>query len=125
MTILETSFLLYDTSIPQQQTPRSHLSHLNLSSTTGPYCPTAESEYCYRPGALVNARQQKRGIDLSVETMSIDLLMQNAQLQSWTSLCDVRYTTDGQRYDLQRIFMGSLPVAAKRKNAGFCLPSCI
>ena len=41
-------------------------------------------------------------------------LVRNAGLCSGDTLCNFRYNENGERYDLERVFIGNLPVVAKR-----------
>lgn len=111
---IHTSFVLPDAAIARQPTLDNRSSdsgrtaHRQVSaSPLDPRSPPRNSPQCVRSrgGSTIRLAQ----------TVSTSCLVQNTQLQPWASLCNVRYTKDGQRYDLHRVFMGNLPVAQKRR----------
>ena len=113
--VINTTFVLPDAAVARQPT---------LDDRSGDSWRTAPRQVFSSPPPdphfpLRNSTKRVRSRGGSTiclaQTVTTSCLVQNTQLQPWASLCNVRYTRDGQRYDLHRAFMGNLPVAQKRR----------
>jgi Fungal Zn(2)-Cys(6) binuclear cluster domain len=85
----------------RQQTAHLAISDENLGTSV---IPSSMQGSEWKPSADAGAEQTK--------TRS---LIQNCNLIARECLCDVRYTKNGQKYDLERVFIASLPLVSKRK----------